>query len=165
MANPERKTHYLETPPHGLPTARRELGIKPEHQGNETVLLVDDNPALRELLSIVIASAGYRVLTATDGEDALNLAEKHAAPIHIVLTDVVMPVLDGPTLVTTLRGWYPRMRVIFMTGHAERPEAASAHDDELTRVLHKPVPVPELLATVRELLDTGPPGSLVRHAG
>ena len=67
----------------------------PEYKGNETILLVDDESMLRDLLTFALERYGYNVLVAVDGEDAIELADQYKAPIHLVLSDVVMPRLDG----------------------------------------------------------------------
>ena len=86
--------------------------------GTETILLVEDETSVRDLVARTLRARGYRVITAINGNDAVEQAAKHAAPIHLVLTDVVMPEMSGRGLFDVLRGWYPTIRVLFMSGYA-----------------------------------------------
>jgi two-component system, cell cycle sensor histidine kinase and response regulator CckA len=122
--------------------------------GIETVLLVDDNEMFRELATEALRGFGYTVIAAADGEDALEAIGRYLAPIHLVVTDVVMPNLDGHDLVRTLRGWYPNIRVLFMSGYAR--EESGVHDatNESTAFIAKPFHVNQLVTAMRALLDT-----------
>src|SRR6185436_5581899 len=86
---------------------------------SETILVVEDETAVRNIVVRSLRSRGYQVLEAKHGEDALLVAEKHNAPIHLVVTDVVMPNMNGTELFEHLRRWYPRMRVLFVSGYAK----------------------------------------------
>jgi CheY-like chemotaxis protein len=153
MSHPKRSTHYFQTPPHPFPAAdETHVRLNPDYVGDETVLLVDDNPAFRELLALALRAYGYRVIDAANGEDALAQLSRYAAPVHLILTDVVMPELDGQRLVSRLRGWYPHLRVIFMSGYPER--ATQVTNDARTLFLLKPFSISHLLAGMRELLGT-----------
>jgi CheY-like chemotaxis protein len=83
------------------------------------VLLVDDETALREVTARFIAKAGYRVLTAGSGAEALEVAASHPGPIHCLVTDVVMPGMDGRQLAHRFLAERPGSRVIFISGYAE----------------------------------------------
>jgi DNA-binding NtrC family response regulator len=156
-ANHQRKPHYLQTPPHSVTIgADAHPLFLTQYVGQETILLVDDNPIFRELLSLALRAYGYHVIDAAGGEDALAQAARHAAPIHLVVTDVVMPDLDGRELVGDLRRWYPHLRVIFMSGHPERAGSVQASEDERTVFMLKPFPMNRLVAAVRGLLDACP---------
>jgi CheY-like chemotaxis protein len=122
--------------------------------GIETILLVDDNEMFRELATEALRGFGYTVIAAADGEDALEAIGRYLAPIHLVVTDVVMPNLDGHDLVRTLRGWYPNIRVLFMSGYAR--EESGVHDatNESTAFIAKPFHVNQLVTAMRALLDT-----------
>ena len=84
----------------------------------ETILVVDDEPDVCELARDCLVAAGYRVLEATDGEEALRIAEAHTEPIHLLLTDVVMPCLNGVELAGRLARQRPDTKVLYMSGFA-----------------------------------------------
>lgn len=128
----------------------------PQYQGTETILLVDDEPMLRDLLTFALEQYGYNVLVAQDGEDAIELANVYQAPIHLVLSDVVMPKLDGCRLCADLRRWYPGIGVLLMSGFPDGELAALNSEDELTFFIRKPFGIEELAAAVRAALDWRP---------
>jgi PAS domain S-box-containing protein len=119
-------------------------------QGWETVLLVEDEDAVRSLARAVLRRHGYTVLEARHGVDALRLAERHRDDIHLLLTDVVMPHMKGPELAERLASVRPKMKVLYMSGYVDR----SAMPD-FTSVSFLPKPfTPETLARkVRLILD------------
>ena len=84
----------------------------------ETILVVDDEPDICELARDCLVAAGYRVLEATDGEEALRIEEAHTEPIHLLLTDVVMPRLNGVALAGQLTRRRPDTKVLYMSGFA-----------------------------------------------
>jgi CheY-like chemotaxis protein len=84
----------------------------------ETILVVDDEPDVCEQARDCLVAAGYRVLEATDGEEALRIAEAHTEPIHLLLTDVVMPRLNGVALASQLTRRRPDTKVLYMSGFA-----------------------------------------------
>ena len=124
--------------------------------GSETILLVEDEPAVREALRRVLAAQGYRVLLATNGKQGLELAERFDGPIHLLLTDVVMPEMNGPQLVERLQAVRPEAAVIYMSGYAEDAIAHHGVLDTGLTFLPKPCPTDELVRTVREILDARP---------
>lgn len=140
-----------ETPPAAAEDERLRYAAK--LGGAETILLVDDNAMFRELAVLALQSYGYTVIAAADGEDALNAIGQHQAPIHLVVTDVIMPNLDGHDLVRKLRGWYPRIRVLFMSGYARDEAGVHEEGDEATDFIAKPFHVNQLAAAMRALLD------------
>jgi CheY-like chemotaxis protein len=83
-----------------------------------TILVVDDEPDVHELARDILVAGGYEVLEAGDGEEALRIAEAHSAPIHLLLTDVVMPRLNGVELASRLIGQRPDTKVLYMSGFA-----------------------------------------------
>ncbi|HEV7999301.1 MAG TPA: ATP-binding protein, partial [Planctomycetaceae bacterium] len=87
--------------------------------GTETILVVDDEQALREVTGRMLTRSGYTVLTASSGAQAIELARSHAGPIHLVLTDVIMPKMQGPTVAKEVRKVRRDIRVLFMSGHAQ----------------------------------------------
>ncbi len=128
----------------------------PEYGGTETVLLVDDEPMLRDLLTFALERYGYRVLIACDGEDAIRLSDSYKAPIHLVLSDVVMPNRDGVTLCQDLRRWYPSIGVLMMSGYPDGELAALNVKDDFTFFIRKPFGMDQLAACVRAALDWRP---------
>jgi two-component system cell cycle sensor histidine kinase/response regulator CckA len=118
----------------------------PVRGGTETVLVVEDEPALRSLIELILSEAGYRVLAAADGEEALALVSRGEPALDLVLTDAIMPKLSGPELVTRLREIRPDIRVIQMTGYSDHGFSG----DEL---IAKPFEPETLLRRVRDLLD------------
>jgi signal transduction histidine kinase len=120
--------------------------------GSETVLLVEDEDAVRNLSRIVLESKGYTVLEARDGLEALDRAKRHAASIEILVTDLVMPRMGGRELAAMLRTERPGLRIVFMSGYAD--EAALPRGFEANAAfLHKPFSLTSLAKKVREVLD------------
>ena len=120
------------------------------HAGSETIMVVEDDGAVRELATHFLREHGYTVLSAGDGEEALDVAEQHRGPIHILLTDVVMPRVSGWQLAPQFVGLHPESRVLYMTGYTEVPALPGV------RVLQKPFSAFSLLQAVRELVDVQP---------
>jgi len=85
--------------------------------GKATILLVDDEPEMRGVLREVLAPRAYAVLETGDSEDALRIAREHCGPIHVLLTDVVMPGLEGPELAERVRPLRPEMKILFMSAY------------------------------------------------
>ncbi|MDB4875982.1 MAG: sensor histidine kinase response regulator [Gemmatimonadetes bacterium] len=135
------------------PTAARLAETPAELRGRETVLLVEDERVLRDQLAESLRDLGYLVLEARNGYDALTVLERHGAPIHLVLSDVVMPEMNGATLVAQLREWYPNLRVLFITGYSEEAVASYGVVVSNTELLMKPFMVEELAARIRSVLD------------
>ncbi len=125
--------------------------------GAETILLAEDDDAVRELTRGILRRYGYRVMAARNAGEALLLAEQHAGPIHLLLTDVVMPYLSGPELVQRLAPLRPGMRVVYMSGytagHIGRRDSVLPGEVLVT----KPFTVEELARAVRGALDAPAP--------
>jgi signal transduction histidine kinase/CheY-like chemotaxis protein len=115
--------------------------------GSETILVAEDDPAVRALASDMLREHGYTVLTAADGEEALRVAERYAAPIHLLLSDVMMPRMNGLELARSFVAVRPESRVLYMTGYAEMPPVADAI------IVHKPFTVFVLMDSVRRTLE------------
>lgn len=118
----------------------------------ETVLLAEDDFAIRRLAKDILVERGYRVLEAQDGAHALRIATDYPAPIHILLTDVVMPRMDGKTLAARLAAVHPGLKVIFMSGYSDELTSTEANEQGPTMLLRKPFTLVELLETVRMVL-------------
>ena len=115
--------------------------------GSETILVAEDDPAVRALASDMLSEHGYTVLTAADGEDALRVAEQYAAPIHLLLTDMMMPRMNGPQLARAFLAHRPDARVLYMTGYAAVPPVSDAV------FVHKPFTLLGLTDKVRRALE------------
>lgn len=124
-------------------------------RGSETILLVEDEPAVRNVAIRVLTNQGYFVLAASNGEEALALADKVAGAIDLILTDVVMPDIGGPELVARLVERWPGIRAVFMSGYAEGDKVRVGLEDAATSFLQKPFSADSLMLTVREVLDQG----------
>ena len=122
-------------------------------RGTETILLADDHESIRDMARQTLMGLGYRVLSASDGEEALRLCE-HETPALAIL-DVIMPKLGGPATAAKLAGHFPRMRVLFTSGYSAASDAAPA-GGATAHYLQKPYSPTTLAHLVREILD-GPP--------
>jgi len=121
-----------------------------------TVLLVEDEEAVRGFARAVLASGGYRVLEAAAGAEALEIAHAAGEPIDLLLTDVVMPGMSGKDLAERLAGAYPGLRVLFMSGYTENAIAPRGVVEKGTTLIQKPFGAEELLARVLEELERRP---------
>jgi PAS domain S-box-containing protein len=123
--------------------------------GQETVLLVEDSGVVRGLVREILERNGYIVLEASQGSDAILVCSGHKGPIHLILTDVVMPGMSGRELCTMLTPLYPGVKVIYMSGHTD--DAIGHHGvlDPGTAYIQKPFTPNALERKVREVLDTG----------
>src|SRR5262249_45004768 len=101
------------------PDAAPRAAATPPAKGRETVLLVEDEDAVRVLVRLVLGPQGYRVVEARNGNEALALAERHDGPIDLLISDVVMPGLSGPDLAGRLADRRPGLRVLFLSGYTE----------------------------------------------
>jgi CheY-like chemotaxis protein len=128
----------------------------PSEQGSGVILLVEDQDAVREMLKKALTLGGYNVLAAAGGEEAITLVAEHEGPIDLLITDVVMPVMSGRELAERLTVERPGMKVLFVSGFADR---AVVHHGMLSpgiNYLQKPFPLSELARKVQEILK-GPP--------
>jgi PAS domain S-box-containing protein len=125
--------------------------------GSETILLVEDEESVRQLVRETLEARGYRVLEAGNGDAAITVAARHSEPIHLVITDVVMPGLSGHELAQQLNSARPGIKVLYLSGYAQDAfptPSAEAHK----AFLQKPFTLQSLSRKVREIL--GPPASL-----
>jgi len=121
--------------------------------GSETILVVEDQPSLRDLVRKVLQQKGYSVIDARDGDEGVRFAMASTNPIHLVITDVVMPGLNARVMVDRIRNRWPAVRVLFMSGY---------HDDDVmlrklanaeVEMLQKPFLPYELAEKVRLVLE------------
>ncbi len=124
--------------------------------GGEQILVVDDDDSVRRLTSRLLEHHGYRTWTAGGGEEALAIFEQHGSAIDLLVSDVVMPGMQGPELADELRRRSPRIGVLLMSGYADTLEEFRGTQESLgTRFMQKPFRGAELAAAVRELLHHG----------
>ncbi len=126
-----------------------------------TILLVEDDPPVRAVILKVLCRAGYRVLDAQDGEEALQRASDQKQVIDILLTDIVMPRLGGLELASRMRAGRPGLRVLFISGHAEQRSSMGDLDDS-TRFLLKPFAPGTLISELAFMLPRPSPSLLGR---
>jgi len=117
-----------------------------------TVLVVEDERTVRELVVDILEAEGYKVLSAEDAEQALILAKSHDGPIHLVVTDIVMPHVSGSELAAELLRLRPDMRIIFMSGYSDREIVRRTQSGAPANFVAKPFTPEELQRKVREVL-------------
>jgi PAS domain S-box-containing protein len=122
-------------------------------RGTETILLVEDADPLRKLAEMFLKESGYHILSAADGQQALQVARQHFGPIALLLTDVVMPGMNGRVLGERLAPSQPGMRVLYMSGYTDSFIAGHGVLEAGTQLLHKPFTQETLTRKVREILD------------
>ena len=122
--------------------------------GTETVLLVEDESAVLRLSKIVLERFGYRVLTAATPGEAIHLFDTHDGPVHLLVTDVVMPEMNGRELAARLRASRSDLKTLFVSGYSASALAPRGVLDEGVHFLQKPFSLEDLAASVREALDT-----------
>ena len=128
----------------------KKIGIR---KGSETILVVEDDEGVRRLVCGTLRKSGYRVLHASDGQEAFEIYQESDLPIALILTDLVMPRMSGTALVEKLKEINRAVRVLFMSGYAEHPVVAGNYRDSGIPFLQKPFSSENLLAAVREELD------------
>jgi PAS domain S-box-containing protein len=141
-----------------LPRVNAELewhGAEPHNQpsleGQETVLLVEDDERVRASIQEVLAACGYQLLVAVNGDEALRMARRHRDPIHLLLVDMVMPGKGGPEVVKEITPLHPSARVLFISGYGQDSKAEAGD----SRIFRKPFTGGALARKVREVLDAG----------
>jgi PAS domain S-box-containing protein len=134
--------------------AQKQEREKPVHlQGNETILLVDDEEELRNAMSEYLESCGYQVLTARDGREAIDLADQYRGEVALLITDIVMPKTNGRGLLDHIRKTRPDTAVLVMSGYADDAVIRHGIFLETTCFLQKPFTLQILGAKIRKLLD------------
>jgi two-component system, cell cycle sensor histidine kinase and response regulator CckA len=124
--------------------------------GTETILLVEDADALRKLAKSFLTDHGFNVITASSGEEALRVAEFHGRPIDLLVTDVVMPGMNGRALADRLLARQPKLKVLYISGYTDSFIAGHGVLEEGTFLLHKPFTEEVLIRKVRDVLDGRP---------
>ncbi len=143
---------YLPTDSTEIPAAEEEQ-YPPLQGGKETILVVEDEPAILKLIVTTLDQLGYQVLSAASGVEALDISRSHDGTIDLLLSDVVMPGINGVLLSETLRTERPTIRVIFMSGYTDSYIAQHGLLDLGAAFLQKPVTPHNIAAKLREVLD------------
>jgi two-component system cell cycle sensor histidine kinase/response regulator CckA len=138
------------------PAPEKASGTRPDaaRQGTETILLVEDDEALRSLILDTLQQWGYEVFEAADGHDAMLIAQEQALKIDLLLTDVVMPGMNGTQVAEKVVALNPAIRVLFMSGYADLGPGQDDFFSKERRLLQKPYKLPELARAIREVLET-----------
>ncbi len=121
--------------------------------GSETVLLVEDEPLVRDLAADILRETGYTVLRARDGREAVTVCRDHNGPIHLLLTDVVMPEINGKKLADLLLSIRPDMKVLYMSGYTDHASLHQEVWENIVSFLQKPFTESSLTHKVRDVLD------------
>jgi signal transduction histidine kinase len=138
-----------------LEVAARPILTGPLPQGTETVLVVEDEPSVRRLACRVLKARGYEVLSASNGQDGLHMAREHkGAPIRLVVTDVIMPLMGGKVMAEWLTTTYPDLKILFTSGYTDDAIAQQGVLDAGVEFLPKPYTPATLARKVREVLDS-----------
>jgi PAS domain S-box-containing protein len=139
------KTGPAQAEPLSVPVAR----------GRETILVVEDEPAILDMTKTMLERLGYTVLTASTAREAIRLADAHVGVIHLLMTDVVMPEMNGRDLAKSLLTSYPALKRLFMSGHTADVIARHGVLEEGVHFIQKPFSKKDLAAMVREVLERG----------
>jgi len=139
--------------PVSAPRPDAERPARQARPGTGTILVVEDATAVRDLAGRALRGAGYAVLEASNGRQAIEVAERAPGPIRLLLTDVVMPEMSGRAVAERLVSWHPGLRVLYMSGYARDAIAQHGVLEPGTEFLAKPFTPAALLARVRAVLD------------
>ncbi len=131
--------------------------------GSETILVVEDESEVRELIRTILKKAGYEVLVARDGNEGLQICKEHEGKVGLILTDMIMPGMSGPALAESIMRVNPGIRVLYMSGYAGDVVASDRGLDPDILFIQKPFTAKQLNARVRDILD-GPVGREQRQA-
>ena len=129
--------------------------VKGMSAGTETVLLVEDEADVRLVAKEFLRGFGYTVLEAGNGAEALDVAKNHSGPVHLLLTDIVMPGMSGPDLAAQLTAARAETRVVYMSGYAEQPLGQNQPEATM-KFVQKPFTRFSLVQIVRQALNQKP---------
>jgi PAS domain S-box-containing protein len=143
---------YLPQVSAPAPPLRVESGVRDIYRkGTETVLILEDEEALRRVMCECLISGGYEVLQASEGEEAVKIAQQHKRPIHLIISDVILPGTSGPAAVAEVQTVHPEMKALFVSGYAD-VQMAQILVEQGAVLLRKPVSRGDLMRKVDELL-------------
>ncbi len=148
-------TFVIYLPAAALPSGREapEENRTVLRQGEETLLVVEDDPMVRRLIIDILAPLGYRILDAPNGPDAIRLVEAHAGPINMLVTDVVMPMMNGKELADVIKERIPGIKVLYLSGHPTDVLGRRGILDEGIAYLQKPILPAALVAKIQEVFS------------
>jgi len=135
--------------------APQEVSAEPLPRGSECILLVEDESAILRMATVMLERQGYTVLAASRPSEAIRLATDHPGDIQMLMTDVVMPEMDGRELATRVRAQYPAIKVLFMSGYMANTLSHRSILEEGSHFIGKPFSMNELWAEVRRTLGAG----------
>jgi hypothetical protein len=144
---------YLPRIESDLEAERRQAATAVHARGTETILVVEDDARVRTLVQSVLESVGYTVFLATDGQDALGILQKRPGRIHLVLTDIVMPGMSGPELLSRIRREHPGCKGLYMSGYSDKALSQGQFPQSEAPHIQKPFSLSVLTQRVREILD------------
>jgi two-component system, cell cycle sensor histidine kinase and response regulator CckA len=142
-----------EPEPEEKPEERERPPAPSDLTGTARILLVEDEEAVRAFAGRALTARGYKVFEAASGSEALDLFNDLSEPVDLVISDVVMPGMDGPTLMRELRRRQPDLKIIFVSGYAEDAFERSMPEGESFQFLPKPFSLKELATTVKQTLE------------
>ncbi len=145
------KVYLPATPGTQVPTTATKPPPLPAGQG-EVILLVDDDRAVLGMAKATLEAFQYRVLAASDGAEALRLFQQHRNEIRLIVTDLMMPVMDGPSLIRSVRELDPAARIVCVSGLASEGKLAEVNRSQVAALLNKPFTTHMLLSTIRQAL-------------
>jgi CheY-like chemotaxis protein len=148
-------TIYLPRYTGVVPDAEPEVTRKSLRGGEETILLVEDDPAILQIATTILREQGYRLLMAGSPEEALRLAQEFPDTVHLLVSDVIMPEMNGMDLAKKMTGLYPHIKCLFVSGYTAEVITHQGVLGEGVHFLQKPFSMDALSAKVRELLDIG----------
>jgi len=125
-----------------------------ETKGTETILVVEDEDEIRDMVREYLERKGYTVLAANNGSEALQVAQRYKGSIHLLLTDVVMPQVGGHELAQQIKGMRPRIKILLTSGYPQHAALTEKVADPTAVILQKPYPLNALASRVRQMLDT-----------
>ncbi|MBI5590862.1 MAG: PAS domain S-box protein [Deltaproteobacteria bacterium] len=132
---------------------QKEVSVDASKRGNETILLVEDEPVILKMTTKMLEMQGYTVLAASTPGEAIRLAEAHGSEIHLIMTDVIMPEMNGRDLVNNLLSIHPNLKRLFMSGYTANVIAHHGVLDPGVKFIQKPFSIKDLAAKIREALE------------
>jgi len=144
---------YIPRPEALLKKMEKKKPTRPYAGGDETILLVEDDQAILKMTKMMLERVGYSVLSASKPEEAIEIANKYSGQIHLFITDVVMPEMNGRDLSKNILSIYPNLKTLFMSGYTANVIAHHGVLDEGVNFIQKPFSREQISVKVRELLD------------
>jgi PAS domain S-box-containing protein len=148
------RVHVLLPAADEAPKPSADEAVRPRAEVSATILVVEDADDLREITELILTRNGYRVITAGNGAEALDVAKNHSGAIDLLLTDVVMPHMHGPELAKRIRASQPEIRVLYMSGYAQPMVGDGGALEDGVLLIEKPFTEPVLLDGVQHALHT-----------